>query len=283
MCIGHWCRSRRSWGWRGCQFGSLLPWLCANHCLSARQTFPDHMEVRRHQGFVCFLSSISDTNHQPNFLSTPPTSQFSCMNQARQHEWIHVQLSFSILIFLDSFNVRLPGNLANQMAQKEWGSQFRSKQEVCAGYVWRCCCFWPQRNKKDTTGTQTGPTAVSGLDRIYICENSAPLTWWGAICIWSQFSENLILIEHYRILTKNIKHPPPHKSLRMQDASFHITPPLNRIFAMISADGLSLLFPLLLFQMSGFNVTVHILCYNMKMVRKEHTWILHFPSTCGSW
>lgn len=77
--------------------------------------------------------------------------------------------------------------------------------------------------------------------------------------------------------------PPPHKSLRMQDASFHITPPLNRIFAMISADGLSLLFPLLLFQMSGFNVTVHILCYNMKMVRKEHTWILHFPSTCGSW
>lgn len=249
MCIGHWCRSRRSWGWRGCQFGSLLPWLCANHCLSARQTFPDHMEVRRHQGFVCFLSSISDTNHQPNFLSTPPTSQFSCMNQARQHEWIHVQLSFSILIFLDSFNVRLPGNLANQMAQKEWGSQFRSK--------------------KDTTGTQTGPTAVSGLDRIYICENSAPLTWWGAICIWSQFSENLILRKH--------------KSLRMQDASFHITPPLNRIFAMISADGLSLLFPLLLFQMSGFNVTVHILCYNMKMVRKEHTWILHFPSTCGSW
>lgn len=115
-------------------------------------------------------------------------------------------------------------------------------------------------------------------DHIHI----APLTWWGAICIWSQFSENLILIEHYRILTKNIKHP-PHKSLRMQDASFHITPPLNRIFAMISADGLSLLFPLLLFQMSGFDVTVHILCYNMKMVRKEHTWILHFPSTCGSW
>lgn len=45
----------------------LPVWPCASHCLSARQTFPKHMEVRPCQRLfkmlppsVCFLSSISE-------------------------------------------------------------------------------------------------------------------------------------------------------------------------------------------------------------------------------
>lgn len=87
-----------------------------------------------------------------NFLSAPPTSQFSRMILTRQHEWIHVQCFLQTAVIFRFFQCETSWKSGNQkMAQKESGSQFRSKQEVFAGYGWRYCYFCVDHRERRKT------------------------------------------------------------------------------------------------------------------------------------
>lgn len=116
-------------------------WPCANHCLSARQTFPKHMEVRSRQRFitllppVCFLSSISDTSHQPEESLTVFNSSFLLWTSNKVT--ITAPRNANQLVSRNVLNLSLKcGNKKRQMLVNNSESHFHSdsedKQEVSA-------------------------------------------------------------------------------------------------------------------------------------------------------